>query len=134
MEEEQQVKRRESSLEVLRRLQAQNARSIPEIYKKPPVILRVEDIIDRDRVERFNPSKTKIVSTGKQSEAVMISNEIKDIEKQLKSGKSYFDSYYDLRKKEDKLVHIYETCENKDVFSEDITKRVKEIKKRLTKI
>jgi|SRR3989344_3971879 len=134
MGEEQQTKRRESSLEVLRRLQSQNARSIPESYKKPPVILKVEDIIDRDRVERVYPQKTKIVSTGKQSEAFMVSNEIKEIEKQLKSGKSYFDLYYDLRKKEDKLVHIYETCENKDVFSEDIAKKVKEIKRKLTKL
>lgn len=131
---ESQIKKRESTLEVLKRLQSQNARSLPEIYKKPPVIVRVDDIIDRDRIERAAPQKAKIITTGKQSEAVMMINEIKDIEKKLKSGNSYFDFYYDLRKKEDKLVHLYETCDNKDVFSEEITKRVKDIKRRLSKL
>jgi|SRR3989344_2004047 len=131
---EQPIKRRESSLDVLKRLQSQNARSLPEIYKKPPVIVRVDDIVDRDRIERFAPQKTRIVTTGKQSEAVMMLNEIKDIEKQLKSGKSYFDFYYDLRKKEDKLLHLYETCDNKEVFSEEIVKKAKEIKKKLSKL
>ena len=131
---ESQVKKRESSLEVLKRLQSQNVKSLPEIYKKQPIIVKVEDIVDRDRFERLSTPKAKMVITGKQSEAAMIMNEIKDVEKQLKSGKSYFDLYYDLRKKEDKLVHLYETCDNKDVFSEDVTKRVKEIKKKLSKL
>ncbi len=131
---ESQIKRRESSTEVLKRLQSQNVKSLPEIYKKQPVIVKVEDIVDRDRMDRVAPQRTKMVVTGKQSEAVMMMNEIKDIEKQLKSGKSYFDLYYDLRKKEDKLIHLYETCDNKEVFSEDIIKRVKEIKKKLSKL
>lgn len=128
------VKKRESTLDVLRRLQSQNARSIPEIYKKPPVIIKVEDILDKDKLERLNPPKSKILPTGKQSEAVMILNEIKDIEKQLKSGKSYFDLYYDLRKKEDKLVGFFEGAENKDSFSDEIRNKVKEIRRKLGKL
>ena len=128
------AKKRESTLEVLRRLQSQNTRPLLEIYKKPPIILRVEDILDRDRLERINPQKSRIVSTGKSSEAIIILNEIKDVEKQLKSGKSYFDAYYDLRKKEDKLINFYENSENKDSFSEEVIKKVKEIKKKLGKL
>lgn len=128
------VKKRESTLDVLRRLQSQNARSIPEIYKKPPVIVKVEDILDRDRLERLNPPKSKILPTGKQAEAVMMLNEIKDMEKQLKSGKSYFDSYYELRKKEDKLLNFFESAENKDSFSDEIRNKVKEIRRKLDKL
>ncbi|MBS3143543.1 hypothetical protein J4446_01545 [Candidatus Woesearchaeota archaeon] len=125
----EEVRKRESTLEVLRRLQSQNLRSLSE--KKHPVILKVEDILDNDRLERLNPPKSKILPTGKQSEAVMILNEIRDIEKQLKSGQSYFDHYYDLRKKEDKLLKFFEGTENKDSFSDEIRIKVKEIKRKL---
>lgn len=128
------IKKRESTLDVLKRLQAQNARSLPEIYKKPPVIVKVEDILDKDRLERLNPPKSRIIPTGKPAEGVIILNEIKDIERQLKSGKSYFDLYYDLRKKEDKLVNFYDSNENRDNLPEEIIKKVKEIKKKISNL
>jgi|SRR3989338_8146138 len=128
------IKKRESTLEVLRRLQAQNAMSIPEMYKKAPVILRVEDVLDRDRLERLNPQKSRIIPTGKPAEGIMILNEIKNTEKQLRSGKSYFDVYYELRKKEDKLVNFYDNTQDKENLPEEVIRKVKEIKNKLSKL
>lgn len=125
------LKDRESTLEVLRRLQAKNKKPIPSIYEKPPFKLRVEDILGGDAPEPKSVSKIKL--TGKNAEAVYIINGIKEIERQLKTGASYFDHYYDLRKKEDELVKIYDSLKENETLSDEVLKRVKEIKRRFNK-
>ena len=64
----------------------------------------------------------------------MILNEIKNTEKQLRSGKSYFDVYYELRKKEDKLVNFYDNTQDKENLPEEVIRKVKEIKNKLSKL
>jgi len=122
-------RQRESTLEVLKRLQAKNKRPIPSMYEKPPVKYSVEDIIDAPITIRQKPAE-KIVIKGKNSEFIELLNQIKSIEKQLKSGKSYFDHYYDLRKIEDKLYKLYEAFEDKESLPEDVVKKIKEIKRK----
>ena len=125
------IKQRESTLEVLKRLQAKNKKPFPSMYEKPLIKVKVEDILD------FNPEPktvTRIKITGKTSEIVSLLNQIKDIERQMKSGSSYFDYYYDLRKKEDNLVNLYESIESKEGLSEEAIRKIEEIKRKIKKI
>jgi len=124
------IKQRESTLDVLRRLQAKNKKPIPSMYEKSPVKIKVEDIVDDIPAPR---EKVKIRLTGKNSEALFLLNQIRDIERQLKTGSNYFDYYYDLRRKEDALVKMYESDENRESLPEDVLKKVKEIKKKFNK-
>jgi hypothetical protein len=120
-------KQRESTLEVLRRLQSKNKRSIPSMYEKSPVKLKVEDIIDVPK------SHDKIRIKGRNSEVINILNQIRNIEKELKLGKSYFDHYYDLRRKEDQLLKLYESSEDKEGFPDEVLKKISEINKKFKK-
>ena len=125
------IKQRESTLEVLRRLQAKNKKPVPSMYERPPVKIKVEDILDVYPEPR---SIMRIKITGKNSEIISLLNQIKSIEKQMKSGSNYFDYYYDLKRKEEDIAKIYDSLESKEGLTEEAIKKIEEIKKKLKKI
>ena len=121
------TKPRETTLEILRRLQAQNkSRSVessrPLVVKSASEILGLED-----------EQKSRIRPAGTYSEGIILLNNIKNIESRLKKGNNYFDHYYDLRKNEDKLLKFYNSFEDKENLPSEIINKVKEIQKRLKK-
>ena len=127
------IKKRESTLEVLRRLQSQNKKSILEFYKKPPVIINVGDILEDDGRNFPNKLKTKTISSGKQSEFIFMLDNLTKIEKKMKTGIGYFDYYYDLKKRENELLNFYNDYKDKDKLPEEIINKIKEIKIKLKK-
>ena len=121
-------KKRESTLEVLKRLQSQNKRELGfgsdfAVKKTAGEILGLEE----DKI-------SKIVPTKKYSEGIIILNNIREIESRLKRGNNYFDHYYDLRKNEDKLLKFYNSFEDKESLPVELKSKARDIEKRLRKI
>ena len=123
-------RKRETTLEVLKRLQSQNKAKY-SVTENPPVIRSIKDILGFEEEPR---SKLKAVKDSPNSEGILLLNKIKEIEKKLKNGSNYFDHYYDLRKSEDKLLRFCSSVESKESLPEEITSKAREIERRLKKI
>jgi len=121
-------KKREPTVEILKRLQAQNKRKFG-FREDTPVRRSAEDILglEEEKISRIKPAKGY-------SEGVILLNNIRDIEGRLKRGKNYFDLYYDLRKSEDKLLKFYNSFENKEGLPDDIKMKVREIEKKFKRV
>jgi hypothetical protein len=121
-------KKREPTIEILRRLQSQNKKKFG-FRDDAPIKFRAEDILglEEEKVSKIRPAKGY-------SEGVILLNNIKEIESRLKRGRNYFDHYYDLRKNEDKLLKFYNSFENREGLPDEIKLKVKEIEKKFKKV
>jgi len=84
---------REKTIDVLRRLKAQENKPVPVDYKKPPV---KEIQLNKEQVKIVNLPQKKI-------ETAM--QKIEELRKKMKAGSSnYFNMYYDLKNAEQEFL------------------------------
>jgi hypothetical protein len=102
--------RRESTIDVLRRLKAQEGKSVE---KRDPFILEKGD-------DGF-----PIVKTLPESNIISLLTKIEALERQMKSGDNYLSLYYDMKNLDEKFLRMAEQIERHNFqVSQDTKKRI----------